>query len=57
VKSVEGAPIYLSRLSLLDHGLNICLADDDPNNRYNKVDSIIKELLEKQRRIKPIPLH
>jgi nucleoside-diphosphate-sugar epimerase len=56
VKDVVRALIHLSRLSSFDSGVFICSADDDPDNRYDKVESIMRELVNKQRRIKPIPL-
>jgi nucleoside-diphosphate-sugar epimerase len=56
VKDVVGALIHLSKSSSLDSGVYICSADDDPDNRYDKVETIVRELLGKQHQIKPLPL-
>ncbi|RJQ25926.1 NAD(P)-dependent oxidoreductase [Candidatus Parcubacteria bacterium] len=56
VKDVVGALMHLSKLSSFHSGVYICSADDDPDNRYDKVEAIMRELLEKQKRIKPTPL-
>ena len=56
VKDVVGAILHLSKPSSFHSGVYICSADDDPDNRYDKVEAIMRELLGKQKRIKPIPL-
>ena len=56
VKDVVGALMHFSKPSSFESGVYICSADDDPDNRYDKVETIMRELLEKQRRVKPIPL-
>ena len=56
VKDVVGALMHLSKPSSFCSGVYICSADDDPDNRYDKVEAIMREILEKQRRIKPTPL-
>lgn len=56
VKDVVGALMHLGKPSSCQSGIYICSADDDLDNRYDKVEAIMRELLEKQRRIKPIPL-
>lgn len=56
VKDVVGALMHLSTQSSFHSGVYICSADDDPDNRYDKVEAIMRELLKKQQRIKPIPL-
>jgi nucleoside-diphosphate-sugar epimerase len=56
VKDVVGALIHLSKPSSFHSGVYICSADDDPANRYDKVEAIMRELLKKQQRIKPLPL-
>jgi nucleoside-diphosphate-sugar epimerase len=56
VKDVVGALMHLCKQSSIHSGVYICSADDDPDNRYDKVEAIIRELLEKQKKIKPIPL-
>ena len=56
VKTVVGALQHLCKQSPLEPGIYICSADDDPGNQYDKIESTIRELLEKQAKIKPIPL-
>ena len=56
VKDVVAAFIHLAKSSSFHSGIYICSADDDPDNRYDKVEEIIRELLGKQNRIKPVPL-
>ena len=56
VKDVVGAIMHLSKPLSFQSGVYICSADDDPDNRYDKVEAIMRELLEKQKIIKPIPL-
>ena len=56
VKDVVGALMHLSKTSSFHPGVYICSADDDPDNRYDKVEAIMRELLEKQKRIKQILL-
>lgn len=56
VKDVVGALMHLSKPSSFHCGVYICSADDDPDNRYDKVEAIMRELLGKQKRFKPTPL-
>lgn len=56
VKDVVGALMHLSKQTSFPSGVYICSADDDPDNRYDKVEAIMRELLKKQQLIKPIPL-
>ncbi|MBW2660876.1 MAG: NAD(P)-dependent oxidoreductase [Deltaproteobacteria bacterium] len=56
VKDVVRALMHLIKPSSFHSGVYICSADDDPDNRYDKVEAIMRELLEKQKRIKPTPL-
>ena len=56
VKDVVGALMHLSTSSSFQSGIYICSADDDPDNRYDKVEAIMRELLKKQQRIKSLPL-
>lgn len=56
VKDVVGALMHLSTSSSYHSGVYICSADDDPDNRYDKVEAIMRELLKKQQRIKLLPL-
>jgi nucleoside-diphosphate-sugar epimerase len=55
-KDVAGALIHLCTLDSCHSGVYICSADDDPLNRYDQIETIIRELLGKQARIKPIPI-
>ena len=56
VKDVVRALLHLSNHTSLSSGIFICSADDDPNNRYNQVEELIRTLLMKQSRIKSIKL-
>jgi nucleoside-diphosphate-sugar epimerase len=56
VKDVVGALLHLSTPSSHPSGVYICSADDDPDNRYDRVECIMRKLLRKQRGIRPIPI-
>jgi len=56
VQDVARALIHLCKLSSLHSGIYICSADDDPDNRYDKVEKIMRDLLEKQKIMEPIRL-
>jgi nucleoside-diphosphate-sugar epimerase len=56
VKDVVGALLHLSTPSSHPSGVYICSADDDPDNRYDRVECIMRKLLGKQRGIRPIPI-
>lgn len=56
VKDVVRAIIHLCQPLSFQSGVYICSADDDPDNSYDKVEAIMRELLEKQRLIKPVQL-
>lgn len=56
VKDVVDALIHLSKpSSSFPSGIYICSADDDPDNRYDKVDVLMRDILKKKRRIKTFP--
>lgn len=54
VKDVVRALLYLSEQSFLSSGIYICSADDDFDNYYNRIEKLMRELLVKRPRIKPI---
>lgn len=56
VKDVVRALIHLSKPLSFNTGVYICSADDDPNNSYNKIAEIMRQILKKKKLIKPIPL-
>jgi nucleoside-diphosphate-sugar epimerase len=55
-KDVVGALMHLCTLDACHSGVYICSADDDPDNRYHRVETIIRELAGKQTRMKPVPI-
>jgi nucleoside-diphosphate-sugar epimerase len=56
VKDVVGALLHLSMSTPCPSGVYICSADDDPDNRYDRVECIMRKLLGTQRGIRPIPI-
>lgn len=56
VRDVVRALLYLSERDFLPSGIYICSADDDPNNRYDCVEELMRKLLMKPLRIKPVNL-
>lgn len=54
VKDVVRALRHLTEHPLISSGIYICSADDDPDNRYDRIEVIIRTLLKKPFRIKPI---
>lgn len=51
VKDVVRALYHLGTCPSIPSGVYICSADDDPTNRYDSVEGIIREVLGKQRRM------
>lgn len=56
VKDVVRALFYLCKQSSIPSGIYICSADDDPDNRYDCVEEIMREVLKKERRIASLRL-
>ncbi|OGT47578.1 MAG: hypothetical protein A3E83_06765 [Gammaproteobacteria bacterium RIFCSPHIGHO2_12_FULL_41_20] len=56
VKDVVRALLHLTEYTSISSGIFICSADDDPNNRYDKVEELMRSFLMKQPRIKSIKL-
>lgn len=51
VKDVVRALFHLGTHPFISSGVYICSADDDPGNRYDSVEGIIREVLGKQQRM------
>lgn len=56
VKDVVRALLHLIKYPSITPGVFFCSADDDPNNRYDQVEELIRLLLMKRLRIKSIKL-
>jgi nucleoside-diphosphate-sugar epimerase len=56
VKDVVKALLHLSDQESLLSGVYLCSADDDPNNQYNNMETLMRELLMKKAYIKSIHL-
>jgi len=54
IKDVVRALLHFSEQASLSSGIYICSADDDSNNRYDYIEALIRALLMKRSRIKPI---
>lgn len=56
VKDVVRALLHLCQRDSAPPGIYLCSADDDPDNRYDRVEEIIRVVLEREMRIRPIRL-
>lgn len=56
VNDVVRALFHLCKQSSIPSGIYICSADDDPDNRYDCVEEIMREVLKKERRIASLRL-
>jgi len=56
VKDVVGALNHLCKPLPFLPGIYICSADDDPDNRYDRIEEIMRRLLNKPTGLKSIPL-
>lgn len=56
VKDVVRALFHLCKQSSIPSGIYICSADDDPDNRYDRVEEIMREVLKKERRMPSLRL-
>lgn len=56
VKDVVRALLHLCQGYSAPPGIYLCSADDDPDNRYDRVEEIIRATLERERRARPFRL-
>lgn len=56
VRDVVRALLHLSSRTLISSGIYICSADDDPDNRYDHVEQIIRATLKQEKRMGRLPL-
>jgi nucleoside-diphosphate-sugar epimerase len=56
VRDVVRALLHLSSRSSISSGIYICSADDDPDNRYDHVEQIIRAALKQEKRMGRFPL-
>jgi nucleoside-diphosphate-sugar epimerase len=53
VTDVAKAMLFLSTTNMASTGVYICSADDDPDNSYDRVEAIIRQIVKKEWKIKP----
>lgn len=56
VKDVVRALFHLCKQPSIPSGIYICSADDDPDNRYDRVEEVIRAVLGKERQLAPFRL-